>query len=312
MTTEAAVQRPTTEPKAGFSLLESDSLQKALFILPAMTILFFLLIIPICYGFYLSFFDSTMVSLATGDHSFQGGKNYMELLADGSFWGACAKLVIFAVSTTAIEVTLALSVAIYFDQVIRPPKFIESLIVVPMFVIPIVSGLTFRYMVDPSDGVVAYFFEAFGIEPFGILDSPTLSMVAIIAQDIWRMWPFVFLIIYAGLKATPKIALEAVKIDGANNFQAWTQILIPMLKPTIIVACVLKMIESLKAFTEIYVMTGGGPGEATELLPLYIVQQAFEFFRIGYGSAASTFIFLLGLLSTYGYLILVKKSQRLP
>jgi len=108
------------------------------------------------------------------------------------------------------------------------------------------------------------------------------------------MWPFVFLVIYAGFKSLPREPIEAVTLDGASRWQAFRYVILPMLMPTLFVAVLLKVIESLKAFTEIYVMTGGGPGEATSLLSMYVVKQAFTFFKVGYGAAVSAVLLCVG------------------
>ena len=122
------------------------------------------------------------------------------------------------------------------------------------------------------------------------------------------MWPFLFIIIFAGLKAIPRDPIEAIKLDGANLWQTCRYVIIPSLKGTIVVATLLKVIESLKAFTEIYVMTGGGPGESTTILSMYIVKQITEFSEFGFGSAASTLLLAVGVLLTLGLGMLQRKQ----
>ena len=156
-----------------------------------------------------------------------------------------------------------------------------------MFVIPVVSGLTFRFIFDPESGVFATIYFWFNMEAPDFLGDPTLAFTTVIAQDVWRMWPFIFVILYAGLKSLDKEILNAAKIDGATPLQRFWYIILPAMKATILISIILKTIESFKAFTEIYVMTGGGPGESTSILSMYIIKQLTDFNRYGFGSAIS-------------------------
>ena len=129
--------------------------------------------------------------------------------------------------------------------------------------------------------------------------------MTVIAQDVWRMWPFIFIILYAGLKSIDTEILNAAKIDGANMLQRFRYIVLPAMKSTIIISIILKTIESFKAFTEIYVMTGGGPGESTSILSMYIIKQLTQFNRYGFGSAVSMVLLFSAIIFSlvYGYTI---------
>lgn len=266
-----------------------------LFLWPTLLLLGLLLVAPVASSLYLSLRDTTATTLAQGGDSFVGLGNYRELLSDASFHASVWLLLKFIVVTTVLELLIALGVAYWLDQVVRPWRIVETLLIVPMFVIPVVSGLTFRFLLDPGEGIFALVWGWFGKEAPALLGDPSAAFWAIVAQDVWRMWPFVFLIVYAGFKSLPKEPLEAIRLDGANAWQAFRHVTLPMLQPTLVVAALLKVIESLKAFTEIYVMTGGGPGEATSLLSMYVVKQAFTFFKVGYGSAVSAVLLLTGI-----------------
>jgi len=274
------------------------------FLWPGALLLGLLLFVPIVFSLSLSLRDTTATTLAQGGDAFIGAGNYVELASDEGFHASVFLLLKFIVVTTSIELVVALAVAWWLDQVVRPWRILESLLIVPMFVIPVVSGLTFRYLLDPGEGLIGFVFEKLGREPPAMLGDPTLAFWAIVLQDVWRMWPFVFLIVYAGFKGLPREPLEAITLEGANAWQRFRYLILPLLRPTLAVAALLKAIESLRAFTEIYVMTGGGPGEATNLLSMYVVKQAFTFFRVGYGSAVSAvFLFVgLGLALLFGWI----------
>lgn len=277
---------------------------------PALVLFVCILVFPIGYSIYLSLFDTTIATLVNGGDSFVGLDNYVALMRDASFRNALWLLCVFVVLTTVIELVIALSVAVYLDQILVVPKFVNSLLIVPMFVIPVVSGLTFRYIFDPNEGVIGALYGVFGLAAPGVLGDPVLAFGAIVVQDVWRMWPFLFLVLYAGLKALPHEPIEAVRLDGATHWQAFRYVLLPMMKGPLLVAVILKVVESLKAFTEIYVMTGGGPGESTSILSMYIVKQAFTFFNLGMGSAASTLLFVAGALGAVCVIAAQRKSQQ--
>ena len=271
-----------------------------LFLGPALTLLLLILVFPILYSINLSLFNADGASWFNGSSSFIAFDNYIRLATDTSFLNSVWLLFLYIFATTAIELSIALVFAIYLDQVIQVPSWLRTLILLPMFVLPVVSGLTFRYIFDPDGGILGQLYLLFDKEAPDMLGNQLLAFVLVVLQDVWRMWPFLFIIIFAGLKSLPKDPIEAIKLDGANFFQTCRYVIIPGIKGTITVAILLKIIESLKAFTEIYVMTGGGPGESTTILSMYIIKQLTDFSEYGYGSAASTLLLIFGVTLTMG------------
>ena len=264
------------------------------FLAPALLLLLAILVFPILYSFGLSFFEADGASWFAGTSQFIGFGNYIGLLEDPSFSHSVGLLALYIVITTVFELAIALVLAIFLDQVITVPSWLRTLLILPMFVLPVVSGLTFRYLFDPEGGILGTVFYWFNLEAPDMLGDPIGAFFVVVVQDIWRMWPFLFIIIFAGLKGLPRDTIEAVKMDGANLWQTCRFVILPGLKPTIVVAVLLKVIESLKAFTEIYVMTGGGPGESTTILSMYIIKQITDFSQFGFGSAASTMLLVVG------------------
>lgn len=264
------------------------------FLGPCISILFVLLFIPCLYTFYLCFFEQ--IDVSSEINAFVGLKNFKMLLIDREFLYSFFLLLVYIFVSTGIELTVGLLVALYFDQFLPKANKIQAILLLPMFVIPVVSGLGFRYIFDPENGVLGSLFFRFGLEAPDILGDPFGAFTLVVAQDVWRMWPFMFIIIYAGLQMVSKEQLEAIKLDGANFLAQCWYVILPALKPTLIVAVLLKVIESFKAFTEIFVMTGGGPGNATSILPLFIVKQITDFREFSYGSAASFILLSISLL----------------
>ncbi|MEN9809725.1 MAG: hypothetical protein RLZZ488_1292 [Pseudomonadota bacterium] len=241
--------------------------------------------------------SSLSVSANTAGQSdtFAGIAHYKTLLSQSSFWNALWLAALFTITTTSLELVIGLAVALFLYFQRSLPRVVEILLILPMFILPVVSGLTFRYIYDPNDGPLSFIFDRLGYEPAAPLADSFWAFWSIVVQDIWRMWPFLFLIIYAGLKALPRSAQEAARMDGATTAQIIRYVLLPALRPTLGIAAGLKIMESLKVFTEVYVMTGGGPGESTSLLSLFVVKQAFHFFQVGPASAASILLLALGM-----------------
>jgi multiple sugar transport system permease protein len=269
------------------------------FVLPGCALLALLIAWPVLQSAFSSLTTVTGAG-AEAQAQFAGLAHFKALMAQASFWNSLSLAAIFTVTTTVIELLIALGVALflYFQRAL--PRLVEVLLILPMFVLPVVSGLTFRYIYDPNDGPLSSIFNALGVEPLSPLADSFWAFWAIVLQDIWRMWPFLFLIVYAGLKALPKSAQEAAKMDGASTTEIIRHVLLPALRPTIAIAMGLKVMESLKVFTEVYVMTGGGPGDSTSLLSLFVVKQAFHFFQVGPASAASILLLILGMSLAWG------------
>ncbi|MFK7827480.1 MAG: carbohydrate ABC transporter permease [Oligoflexales bacterium] len=263
------------------------------FLAPSISMFTLLLFIPCLYTLYLCFFEQ--LDLSNGTQVFIGLKNFRMLLVDKEFLYSFFLLFAFVLVSTSVELALGLGVALYLDHYLPNANKIQAFLLLPMFVIPVVSGLGFRYIFDPENGVLGSIFYRMGLEVPDILGDPFGAFVLVLAQDVWRMWPFMFIIIYAGLQMVSKEQLEAIKLDGANFIAQCWYVILPALKPTLVVAVLLKVIESFKAFTEIFVMTGGGPGNATTILPLFIVKQITEFREFSYGSAASFVLLIISL-----------------
>ncbi|MBM3381331.1 MAG: sugar ABC transporter permease [Betaproteobacteria bacterium] len=269
------------------------------FVLPGCALLTLLIAWPVLQSAFSSLTNSVGAGADAQAH-FAGLEHFKALISQASFWNSLSLAALFTITTTIIELLIAAAVALFLYLQKPLPRVVEVLLILPMFVLPVVSGLTFRYIYDPNDGPLSAIFNALGYEPMSPLADSFWAFWAIVLQDIWRMWPFLFLIIYAGLKALPKSAQEAAKMDGANTREVIRYVILPALRPTLAIAMGLKVMESLKVFTEVYVMTGGGPGDSTSLLSLFVVKQAFHFFQVGPASAASIVLLVLGMSLAWG------------
>ena len=281
------------------------------FLAPAAGLFTAVLGLPLLYCGVLAFYHPGLAQLQ-GGAQFVGLHNYRVLFNDASFWNSVQLLALFVAITTVLELGLALAAAFYLDQVLQVPKWVENLLILPMFVIPAISGLTFRYLFDANEGILGAVYQALGRAAPGVLGDPVLALGAVVLQDIWRMWPFLFLTLYAAIKSLPQDPIEAIRLDGAGHWLTLRHVILPLLKRPIFVAVVMKVIESLKLFTEVYVMTAGGPGEATTLLSMYIVKHAFVFLNLGQASAAGSLLLGGGVLLALWLQRLARPPQPAP
>jgi len=255
------------------------------FILPAVVLLIIILVFPLLFSFNLTFHEWCLKM--PGKAIFIGLGNYRELLQDQRFIHSMELIVLFVAISVSIELWIGIGVALFLNRRFVGEKIIRSILLLPIFIVPVVSGLTFRFMYDPMGGVINRFLQIFGINGPSWLTDPFFALPSIVIQDIWRMWPFMFIILYAGLSSLPKEFYESAQVDGASRWVIFKNITLPLMKPTIFIALLLRSIDAFRAFDEVYVMTKGGPGNATELVSIYIYKQGFSFFRMGYAASLS-------------------------
>lgn len=267
------------------------------FIFPALLATFFVAIFPVVYGLVLSFTDRGLLQL--NNSKFLGLKNYVEVFKDSNFWHSFRLQIVFIFIVIPVELVIGFFVALLFNRPLPFSRTLRSLLMLPVFVLPVLSGLTWRLMLQPSYGVLSSLFNLLSLGPSAWLADRKYAYIAVLLQDVWRMWPFMFMIIYAGLTSLPAELIDAANIDGAGFWKRTIYVVIPCLKPVLVTAILLRMIDALRIFSEVYVMTYGGPSNATMLLSLYIYRQAFEFGNISYASTLAIFLLTFSLLLAY-------------
>jgi multiple sugar transport system permease protein len=286
---------------------EARAAAPLLFLAPALVIVFAVLIYPILFSFFVSLFDWPLSSGA-GTRAFVGLDNYRELVFDPEFWNSLRLQLGFIFIAIPIELVLGFAAALLLNRDFFGARVIRTLLLLPVFFLPLLSGMTWRLMLQPRYGSINLFLMSIGIEEMAWLGDPGWAYAAIIAQDIWRMWPFMFMLLYAGLTNIPGEMLEAAEIDGAGYFKRLRTIVVPMLGPTMLTAVLLRIIDALRVFSEVYTMTEGGPGSSTLLFSLYTHRQAFSFQKVGMASAMAIFLLFLSILFA---VTLVRKNMSL-
>ena len=264
------------------------------FMLPAVILVGIVLIFPIIYSLVISTFQWHLVD--TSQRAFVGLGKYLELFHDEEFWHSLKLQLGFILIAIPIELLIGFFVAILLNRSFPGADIVRTLLLLPVFILPVLSGLTWRFMFMPEYGPISYLAGLLGFDFPAFFADPHLAYSAVIIQDIWRMWPFMFMILYAGLSTIPVSLLEAAEIDGATFRHKVINIYLPMLRPTIVTALLLRVIDALRIFSEVFVMTEGGPGNATTLFSIYVHRQAFRYFNVGTASSMAIFLLVLSLI----------------
>jgi multiple sugar transport system permease protein len=225
-----------------------------------------------------------------------GLENYRVVFHDHVFWtalGTTARYVGFAV---AIETLLGLGLALLIVNELRFSRFLRVSLILPMTIAPVVVGVIWRLMYASDIGVVNPLFEAFGLDAPNVLAHPTSAFIGVVVVDVWEWTPLMFLIILAGLQSIPQEPIEAAKVDGAGPVRVFFDHTLPLLMPVLMVAVVLRLIDAIGTFDQIFVLTKGGPGTSTQLISTYAYNTAFLFSQYGRAMAMVVSLLLLTLL----------------
>jgi len=257
--------------------------------LPAAVTMALLIIFPLAFNVYMSL-HSWFVSSTTPPH-FVGIKNFVEIFGkDARFWNAVWITVKFTAIGVFLQLGLGLAIALYLHRDFRGRGIVRTVMLLPMVSTPVAVALIWVVMFNPSLGVLNYFLSLLGFKPLVWLGHPRTVLPSLILMDIWKWTPFMVLIIHAGLQSLPFTPFEAARIDGASRWQLFRFITLPLLRPTIAVALIFRTMDSLKTFDTIYVMTEGGPNNASEILNIYVFQTGFKYFHMGYASALAVIL----------------------
>ncbi len=213
--------------------------------------------------------------------------NFAELPHDRRFLNSLGVQLRLSAFTVGLQLLLGLAVAVLLHSRLRFLEAIRALFIIPMVLPAIVVGIIWKVLFTPDISVVNWLLGWIGIPPPAWLADPRLALPAIIIADVWEWFPFTMLMLLAALQMMPEEPLEAARIDGAGNWQVFHHIVLPLLRPAIIVTALFRLIESVKAFPLIFVMTGGGPGVVTEATNYYAYLQGFNYSLVGYSAAIS-------------------------
>lgn len=259
------------------------------FLLPDLLGLLVFVIVPIGYAFFISLHEWNALS----PMRWTGFSNYQDLWTDRQFWHSLKITAIYTVSYVPILYVVSLGLALLVNQRLPFMPFFRTLFFIPVVLSLVVSSLMWKYIFDERAGLLNYLIGFLGIAPQSWLGSIELALPAIITVSVWIQMGYFMVIFIAGLQDVPGIYYDAAKIDGASAWQSLWYITLPLLRPTSLFVVVISLIGSFQVFDQIWVMTRGGPANATQVTVVYIYQQAFQYLNLGYGSAMAFALFLI-------------------
>lgn len=260
-----------------------------LFILPALLVVGAVIIFPWLFTLWMSAFDWKIGSAA----QFVGFANYVKLASSSRFLEAILHTFYFTALAVVLPLVLGTAAAMVFHREFPFRGVLRGLFIMPMMATPVAVALVWTMMFHPQQGVLNYLLSLVGLPPSLWVYSPTLVIPSLVMVEIWHWTPLVMLVVLGGLAALPTEPYESARLDGATEWQLFRYITLPLVAPFIVVAAVIRTIDALKTFDTIYVITGGGPGTASETINLYLYLQAFAFYNIGDASAVVVVFFVI-------------------
>ncbi|MCC3434489.1 MAG: sugar ABC transporter permease [Microcoleus sp. PH2017_40_RAT_O_B] len=278
-----------------FNWLDNESIAAWTFLAPALLFLGTFLIWPIAYLFYLSF---TRGSFTQSGVRLIGANNYSRLLTNPDFWQVLQNTIYFTTATVIPSLIIPLGLAVLLNRSFAWRGALRTAYFIPSITSLVAVGLGWRWLFQ-TEGPVNDMLRAIGLNPIPWLSSTVWAMPVIILLSVWKQLGFNMVVFLAGLQAIPVNRYEAAELDGANGWQQFWHITLPGLRPTLVFATITTAIFTLRSFEQVYVITGGGPLNSTNLLVYYIYEQAFSQFDFGYAAAAATFLMAIALILVY-------------
>ena len=267
------------------------------FVTPLLAYLAAFYVYPLYRNLDLSLRDYTVRSFVSGDAPFSGWDNFQKVLDDPTFGPAMRHTMIFTFVSIAFQYAIGLALAVFFNRHFRLAPTLRALFLIPWLLPLIVSASSWSWMLNSESGVVNYFLHFFGVDPVGWLTSPDWALTSVIIANIWIGIPFNLVILYSGLQNIPGELYEAASLDGASAWQQFRRITFPLLRPVSAITLLLGLVYTLKVFDLIWIMTKGGPGDASSTLATWSYQLGFGTLlpKFGPGAAVGNILILIAL-----------------
>lgn len=259
------------------------------FLAPALIVVAGVIVIPWVFTIWMSVHEWK----PGGAVSYVGGANYARLWTDPRFIEALGRTLYYSTLAVFLPLVLGTLAALAFHEQFPMRGFLRGIFVMPMMATPVAIAVVWTMIFQPQLGVANYLLSLVGIPSQLWVFSPTTVIPALVLVETWQWTPLVMLIVLGGLAAIPTEPYESAQIDGAGALQRFVHITFPLIRPFLMVAVLLRLIDALKAFDIIFAMTQGGPGNASETINLYLYQTAFAYYDVGYGSAIASVFFVI-------------------
>ncbi|BCE03994.1 hypothetical protein RSC2_01974 [Bacillus paralicheniformis] len=278
---------------------------------PAVLFMLALIGYPLIYNIILSFQNVSLANIASKDISFIGIDNYQRLAQDKVFWASLKNTLLYTAGSVVFQFAIGFLLALFFSMKFRLAPFLRGLMMVSWLIPLTVTALLFKFMMASNEGVFNQLLLSWGMidNPIPWLSDPKIAIWSVIIANIWVGIPFNMLLISAGLSSLPEDVYESASLDGANAFQKFIHLTLPLLRPVITVVMMLGFIYTFKVFDLVFVMTGGGPVHATEVLSTVSYRYSFDEFQFSMGAASANVLFFILLLVSLVYLRLIKKDE---
>lgn len=278
------------------------------FLLPAFLLIMGFLVLPLLYSFYLGF--TSFILTRDISPMYVGLKNYQRaIFGDDMFWRSLRITLVFTFVSVGLEFFIGLAVALLLDCVTTAKRFVRTTMLLPMMMTPVVVGLMWRFLWDSRFGLINYFLSRVGLPPVQWIASPKVALISVILTDVWQNSSFAILIFLATLQVLPDDLYEAAGIDGASSVQSFWYLTLPLLKRAMLIVLVIRTLFAFRIFDTVYVLTDGGPADATLSLSIYVQRVAFRYFDLGYSSAISWVMLILCVALSYVYIRVLAEER---
>src|SRR5215203_542165 len=264
--------------------------------LPALVILTAISILPLFYIIWMSLNNLTLLGGTGISSHWTGLGNWGLMFTDPGVWAGWLAMVIYFIATVGLEIILGLVAALVIHEVVWGKNLALSLILIPMFIAPVIVGLLGRFLVNPTYGLYAWVLRESGIYGGNILGGSVSAFVAVVLMDVWEWTPLITLITLAGLVSIQPQVLEAAKVDGAGYWRRFWHIALPSISGIVLVALLIRSMDALRYFDIVWQVTGGGPANATKIIPMSIYEVAFRFLQLGYAATIGLVMLAISIL----------------
>lgn len=273
------------------------------FVAPAALFLLTFAVYPVLRAVWDSFHEVTVTTLLKGTAPFVGFDNYLAVLHDPAFWNSAVVSIEFTLFSVAGQFLAGLGLALLVNQRFPGSRFTRGAAMIPYVIPLVVSGTVFRWMFQQDTGIVNHALQQLGViqQPVPWLSSPSFALTAVIVANIWVTVPLFMALLLSGLQSIPEATYEAAALDGATGWKRLVHITLPQMKGSVMITLTLGIIFALSAFDVIYIMTKGGPLNATTVLPFYAYAQSFEYFDYARGSAVTVLLCIPLILLSVAY-----------
>ena len=273
-----------------------------LFLVPSFGLMALVLLWPLLYAAYLSTFD---YYLGSREVRFVGLANYAQLLSEARLWHSLWTTVVIALGSVGVEFVLGFVLAFALYKLTFSVRVFMILLFLPHIITPVVATLFLKWILTSNWGLIDATLFTFNISPPDWLGDPVWAKICVVLADAWIFTPFVMLVLYAALQALDQAQLEAASIDGADSWRIIRHIILPSLVPVIVFTVSVRLMDVFRFFDAIYVLTGGGPGTATETITIYTYQLGFQLLQVGKASALGiiTLVIVAAIIATFSSIL---------